>query len=194
MSGVTIVELLVALAVAGILFGSRDAEFRDFVERNRSAVLNQLIGALQTRGTQQSHCTPRRCVPVRRRRLRSTRQLAGGSTVFADRNANGQPIQARTSCVRFRRCRPVRVYWRSFRNRSFLQIKATGLTNWQNGHLLYCPNSASLRASRHRRCARTCHNATDRDRDGVVEDANGDPLTCPSAASTQRQVPGTLLN
>jgi type IV fimbrial biogenesis protein FimT len=185
MSGVTIVELLVTLAVAGVLLGLAVPNFRDFVERNRSAaVLNQLIGALQTArhaaitlhtavtlcpGSPTSGCGPRD-------------SWQAGAIVFADRNANGR-VDSGEDVLRSFPPLPngTRVYWRSFRNRNYLQIKATGLTNWQNGHLLYCPANGDVHFARAViiNAQGRVRNAADSDRDGVVEDANGDPLTCP---------------
>jgi len=74
-----------------------------------------------------------------------------------------------------------RVYWRSFRNRSYLQINATGLTNWQNGHLLYCPANGDVHFARAViiNAQGRVRNAADSNGDGIVEDANGDPLVCP---------------
>ena len=185
MSGVTIVELLVALALAGILLGLAIPGYRDFVERNRSvAVLNQLIGALQT--ARHAAITLRTAVtlcpgtPTLGCGLRDSWQ--NGAIVFADRNANGQ-LDSGDDVLRSFPSLPAgtRVYWRSFRNRSYLQMNATGLTNWQNGNLLYCPANGDVRFARAViiNAQGRVRKAADRNGDGIVEDANGDPLTCP---------------
>jgi type IV fimbrial biogenesis protein FimT len=184
MSGVTIVELLVALAVAGVLLGLALPNFRDFAERSRSAaVLNQLIGAVQT--ARHAAITLRTAVTL----CPGTAIGCGprdswhdGALVFADRNANGR-IDGGEEILRSFPPLPAgtRVYWRSFRNRSYLQINATGLTNWQNGHLLYCPANRNVHFARAViiNAQGRVRSAPDTNRDNIAEDANGDPLVCP---------------
>ena len=56
----------------------------------------------------------------------------------------------------------------------------TGLTDWQNGNMLVCPPDGNPRQARllvvnaHGRTRL----ATDNDGDGVVEGANGSPVSC----------------
>ena len=74
-----------------------------------------------------------------------------------------------------------RFYWRSFRNRSYLMIRPSGLTDWQNGNFLYCPESGDPRLARQiviNAQARVRH-ARDSDGDGIVEDARGRAVVCP---------------
>ena len=74
-----------------------------------------------------------------------------------------------------------RVYWRSFRNRSYLSFTSTGLTAWQNGSFRYCPLSGDPSLIREviLNPAGRLRRATDHDGDGVVEDATGAPVSCP---------------
>jgi type IV fimbrial biogenesis protein FimT len=185
MSGVTIIELLLAMAIAGILLGLAIPNFRDFVERNRSAaILNQLIGALQTtrHAAITLHTQVTLCPGTPSTGCGARDSWQDGALVFADHNANGR-VDAGEEILRSLPALPegTRVYWRSFRNRSYLQINATGLTNWQNGHLLYCPANGDVHFARAViiNAQGRVRNATDSNRDGIVEDANGDPVVCP---------------
>jgi type IV fimbrial biogenesis protein FimT len=183
--GITVAELLVALAVVGVLTGFAIPAFHGFIERNRATIaMNQLLGALQS--ARAAAVTLRSIVVV----------CPGGSAVvcgardswhlgmliFSDRNGDGR----RDPDEQVLRWLPGladggRIYWRSFRNRSYLQFNPSGLTNWQNGNLLYCPPSGDVHFAREviiNPAARP-RKAPDRNHDGIPEDANGQPVRCP---------------
>ncbi len=183
--GFTLAEMLVTVAVVGILSGLALPAFRTFVERNRSVVaLNQLVGSLQ--GARHAAVSLRTTVTLCPSATdvdcgeRDTWHL--GTLIFADRNANGR----READEHVLRWLPgfdtgARIYWRSFRNRSYLQIRPTGLTDWQNGNLLYCPADGDAHFARQviiNAQARP-RTAPDANHDGIAEDANGQPLRCP---------------
>ena len=183
--GLTLFELLVALAIVGVMTGLALPAFQGFVERNRAtAAVNSMLGAIQSAryaavmlrsavtvcpAASDAACSPR-----------DTWHL--GTLIFADRNANGRRD---TNEQVLRRLPPLdagaRIYWRSFRNRSYLQLSATGLTDWQNGHLLYCPPDGDPRFAREViiNAQARARVAPDSNHDGIAEDANGQPLRCP---------------
>jgi type IV fimbrial biogenesis protein FimT len=72
------------------------------------------------------------------------------------------------------------VFWRSFRNRPYLVFQPTGLTDWQNGHFLFCPASGNARDARQvvLNPQGRLRQMTDRDGDGIVEDTSGRPVRC----------------
>jgi type IV fimbrial biogenesis protein FimT len=183
--GITVAELLVALAVVGVLSGFALPAFQGFVARNRSAVeLNALLGTLQS--ARHASITQRAVMTVCPRAsptacgARDTWHL--GTLMFTDRNGDGgfDPGDA------LLRAGPgiesgARIYWRSFRSKSYLQFNPTGLTNWQNGTLLYCPPDGDPRFARAViiNPAGRARKAPDANRDGIPEDSNGTPLRCP---------------
>jgi type IV fimbrial biogenesis protein FimT len=183
--GVTIPELLVALAIVGVMTGFALPAFQGFVQQNRSAAaLNQLIGAVQfartaaiTMRTTVTLCPgqdPQTCGP------RDT--WHNGAIIFVDNDRNGRRGNAET-VLRTLPALPAgsRVYWRSFRNRSYLSFTSTGLTAWQNGSFRYCPpdNDPTLIREVILNPAGRLRRATDQDGDGVIEDATGEPVSCP---------------
>jgi type IV fimbrial biogenesis protein FimT len=184
--GFSLIELLVALAVAGVLLGLAWPAMRDFTAANRSAAaLNQMTGG--TQWARHAAITLRTTVMMCPGSA-AARQCGGrdtwheGTLIVADPNRNGR-IDAGEEILRV--MPPFegggRAYWRSFRNRSYLQFNATGLTHWQNGTLLYCPGD---NAARHARAviinaAGRARKAPDRNHDGIAEDASGKPLQCP---------------
>ncbi len=177
--------MLVALALVSVMTGMALPAFQGFVQQNRAtAALNQLLGALQSaRHAAITLRTPVTLCPsavATECGARDTWHL--GTLMFADGNANGR----RDANEQVLRWLPgvserARIYWRSFRNRSYLQIRPSGMTDWQNGNLLYCPPDGDPRYAREviLNAQARPRNAPDTDRDGIAEDADGLPLRCP---------------
>lgn len=194
-AGLTLVELLTTLAVAGILVTTASGGAAHLVDQHRaSTAVNQMLGAIRfARHAAVAHrsCTTL-CPADSAREYPSHEQSCGqrntwhnGALVFLDENANGR---FDGSDVLLRRLPPLgkgdRLYWRSFRNRSYLMIRPSGLTDWQNGNFLYCPQGGDSRFARQiviNAQARVRH-ARDSDGDGIVEDARGRPVRCPRSA------------
>ena len=211
-AGLTLVELLTTLAVAGILVASASGGAALLIEQHRaSAAVNQMLGAIRfARHAAVTHRSPVTLCPAGAQSLQpgsprgnpSNMSLQPGSPrgnpsnmscgrrntwhngalVFLDRNANGRFDGKDVLLRRMPRLQEGdRFYWRSFRNRTHLMIRPDGLTDWQNGNLLYCPESGDPRFARQiviNVQARVRH-ARDSDGDGIVEDARGRPVACP---------------
>ena len=182
--GLTLIELLIGLAVAAVLLGLAIPTFNDFVARNRSAAaINQFVGAMylgrQSAVSFRSTVTLCPGTPAAGCGPRDSWHL--GSLLFIDRNADGR-LDADDAIIRGVPALPTgtRLSWRSFRNRSYLQFMSTGLTNWQNGTLLYCPPGGDPRFARAAivNAQGRVRTARDRDGDGTPEDASGNPLDC----------------
>ena len=191
-AGLTLLELLTTLAVAGILVASASGGATRLIEQHRAgAAVNQMLGAVRfTRHAAVTHRSFATLCPAGDARPERPSQPGcgrrntwhNGALVFLDRNANGR-FDGKD--VLLRRIPPLqdgdRFYWRSFRNRSHLMLRPDGLTDWQNGNLLYCPESGDPRFARQiviNAQARVRH-ARDSDGDGIVEDARGRPVACP---------------
>ena len=194
-AGLTLVELLTTLAVAGILVASASGGAGHLLGQHRaSAAVNQMLGAIRfARHAAVAHRSPATLCPADGAQSLQpgspSQESCGrrntwhnGALVFLDRNANGR---FDGSDVLLRRMPPLgegeRFYWRSFRNRSYLMIRPSGLTDWQNGNFLYCPESGDPRLARQiviNAQARVRH-ARDSDGDGIVEDARGRAVVCP---------------
>ena len=182
--GITLVEILTTLAVAATLTGLAVVPMADLISRHRSAAaMNQMIGAVAfTRNAAITHRTTATLCPGANNQCGTRNHWHEGAMTFADANHDGR--RGRDEAVL--RAYPAmaegaRMYWRSFRNRSYLQITARGLTNWQNGHLLYCPPDGDVRYARQViiNAQGRARVATDIDGDGIIEDAQGRDLVCP---------------
>ena len=197
--GLTLVELLTTLAVAGILVASASGGAAHLIEQHRAgAAVNQMLGAVRfARHAAVAHRTSATLCPAdgaqslqpgsargnpSQERCGRRNTWHNGALVFLDRNANGRFDGSDALLRRMPRLREGdRFYWRSFRNRSYLMIRPSGLTDWQNGNFLYCPESGDPRFARQiviNAQARVRH-ARDSDGDGIVEDARGRAVECP---------------
>ncbi len=191
-SGLTLVELLTTLAVAGILVASASGGAGHLVEQHRaSAAVNQMLGAVRfARHAAVTHRAFATLCPAEGAQPGGPSQhdcgrrntWHNGALVFLDRNANGRFDGEDVLLRRVPRLREGdRFYWRSFRNRTYLMIRPNGLTDWQNGNLLYCPENGDPTYARQivvNAQARVRH-ARDSDGDGIVEDSRGRPVACP---------------
>ena len=189
-AGLTLVELLTTLAVAGILVATASGGAAHLVGQHRAgAAVNQMLGAIRfARHAAVTHRSPATLCPAdgaRQNKCGRRNTWHNGALVFLDENANGR---FDGGDVLLRRLPPLgegdRFYWRSFRNRSYLMIRPSGLTDWQNGNFLFCPRGGDPRYARQiviNAQARVRH-ARDGDGDGIVEDARGRPVTCPRSA------------
>jgi type IV fimbrial biogenesis protein FimT len=177
--------LLVSLAIlAGLASLAGPGMIRLVQQERSSAALNQLLGAVHlarssaiTRGAIVTLCPS-----ANGETCAGRNQWHEGAIVFSDEDRDGR----RDADDALLRVLPgfadsSRVYWRSFRNKSYLQINGRGMTNWQNGHFLYCPANRDPRLARQLilNAQARVRKAPDRDGDGIAEDANGDPLECP---------------
>ena len=197
--GLTLVELLTTLAVAGILVASASGGAAHLIEQHRAgAAVNQMLGAVRfARHAAVAHRSSTTLCPADGAQSLQPGSARGypsqescgrrntwhnGALVFLDRNANGRFDGSDALLRRMPRLQEGdRFYWRSFRNKSYLMIRPSGLTDWQNGNLLYCPESGDPRFARQiviNAQARVRH-ARDSDGDGIVEDAKGRAVECP---------------
>jgi len=182
--GFTVIELMATLAVAALLLSLAAPSFQRLIATHRSAAaMNQMAGAVNlarslavTSGAVVTLC------PGRGSECLGRDQWHRGALIFVDHNRNG----TLDADERVDRALPPlepgeRIYWRSFRNRTYLQFHARGYTRWQNGNFLYCSpgGDAGLARMAIINPPGRLRSARDRDGDGVVEDAAGRPVVCP---------------
>lgn len=181
--GYSLVELMVALAVAGLLLGIAVPEFRDLIAAQRAtARINTVAGAIQTaRHLAIAQNAVAVMCPGQGPACAGRDQWHLGTLIFADRDGDRQVDEGELVAARLPKLdEGERLVWRSFRNRTFLQFRGTGLTDWQNGNFQYCPANGDPRLARQLilNAQGRVRQALDRDGDGIREDARGRPLTC----------------
>ncbi|MDE0350900.1 MAG: GspH/FimT family pseudopilin [Gammaproteobacteria bacterium] len=185
MRGATLIELLTALAVAGVLLAWGGVEATRLLAAFRAdAAVAQMLGAVRfaRHAAVERRGTVTLC-PAAADRCGRRNDWHRGALVFLDRNSDGRRSPDETMLRRLPRLRDgERVYWRSFRNRTSLSMLPTGLTDWQNGNFLYCPPGGDPRYARQLilNAQGRIRQARDSDGDGVREDAAGRALACPA--------------
>ena len=181
-SGFTLIELLIVVAMSGILLGLALPAFHDMIERNRATTaVNWLIGSVAfTRNNALLQNTMVTLCPS----INGTTcggDWQDGSIAFTDLNADRQINGSDALLKRF--VSPARngsIRWRSFRNRRYLQMTSSGMTNHQNGNFVYCSEDRNPKFSRQIIINKPGRPriAYDKNGDGLVEDRYGKPLRC----------------
>jgi type IV fimbrial biogenesis protein FimT len=181
--GFTLSELLVTLAIAAAAMTLAAPAFDDLLAAQRAtAAQNQIAGAIATARTESilQHQAVTLC-PGHDRACLGRDQWHHGALVFVDADRNGRIDPGERVVMALPPLRSgERLYWRSFRNRSFLQFLPHGYTAWQNGSFLYCPGNGRARHARLVivNAQGRVRLARDTDGDGIAEDADGNPLRC----------------
>ncbi len=155
----------------------------DFIAAHRAtAAANAIVGAVNlARASAIVHGITVTFCPRNGDQCGRKKHWPQGGLIYADRNNNGRwdSQEALFGAMPALEDRAT-LYWRAFRNRSYLQFSAKGYTAWQNGTFQYCPASKEARHSRAViiNAQGRVVLARDSDGDGIIEYANGDPLSC----------------
>ena len=180
-SGLSLIELMIALGVAALLASLASPGFARFIAGQRAtATMNDFAAAIaiarSTAIIRRSHVVL--CPGTERCGRRNSWQ--DGALVFADDNRNGRRDADERLITRVPGFEHGSVRWRSFRNRTAIRFTPRGLTDWQNGHFVYCPANGDARAARMLivNVAGRVRVARDKDHNGIREGADGRDLTC----------------
>lgn len=158
-------------------------DFAAFIERQTTvAATGRIMSALRlTRNTAITHRTTATFCPWNQIQQSCDTNWQKTSAVFLDRNSNGH-FDPEDTVARHLPALPEgsQVEFRSFRRKDFFQINGSGITNYQNGHFLYCPPSGNPAHASRIIIAVTgrLRLAHDTDNDGIAEDGQGKPIQC----------------
>lgn len=182
--GLTLLELLMVLAIVSILFNYALPSLSKIIARSTNLTLSyQLINLVQYARTAAitKHQTVTLCGS-------SDGVICDGSwsnkiLVFLDIESNGQ-IDKNDLVLQVATTAPQNgsLLWRSFRNKSYLQLLPTGTTYFQNGNFLYCPqnqdphNAFTLILNTSGRLRQ----GLDHNHNGIPEGSDGKDITCPN--------------
>jgi len=180
--GLTVVELLIVLAIAGLLAGLANTAWRSHVAGSRAtAAINGLAASVAiARSAAISGRRSIRFCPGKTPACGTRNTWHAGGVVFADLD-DDRIVDADESVIA---SLPAfdhgHITWRSFRNRADLVFTPHGITDWLNGSFLYCHVSGDARHARMLilNSAGRARQAPDRNGDGIREDASGKPLRC----------------
>ena len=180
--GVTLVELLAAMAVIAILFSYALPGLTHLLARNHAAItVNWLLTGIHFA----RHAAIVKRVTVTLCPSADGQRCGGewheGMIAFTDRNQDAE-LGSRDRVLQVFRspANGSTIRWRSFRNRQYLQMTKDGLTNYQNGNFVYCSRDRDPRYARQVviNVAGRPRVSRDHDGDGIVEDVRGKQLKC----------------
>ncbi|NKB97401.1 MAG: prepilin-type N-terminal cleavage/methylation domain-containing protein [Pseudomonadales bacterium] len=179
-NGLSLIELLVAVTIAGILLGSMLFSSSKLIGTKRTETDRDKFATLiQTSRAAAIHLNhPVILCPDDTTGCGARNSWHRGTIAFADKNHNAlydgdDPIVG--SLPRL----SSDVEWRSFRNRNYLRFLPTGTTDWQNGHFKFCPQIIDQSALQLvLNAAGRLYYSKDEDGDGIHEDVQGRDLSC----------------
>jgi len=179
--GFTLIELIVVLTIFAISLSIAAPSMNSFMVRNRiTAQVNKL--AIAIRMARESAIMKNYIVTLCRSADQT--QCGGkwheGMILFADKNRDHRFNDTDTLITAFEKFPEGDViFWRSFRNRQYLQMSPRGTTRYQNGTFTYCPKEG-LKYARGIiiNAAGRVKFTKDRNSDGIDEGADNRPLRC----------------
>ena len=191
--GMSLLELLTSLALMGIFIGFTIFQFPSLVTKYKSRTdVDQFISIINiarhsaiTRGINVTMCPLQQNIrPPYNPKCGKRNTWHNGTLVFTDKNLNRKIDREDEIIAQLSPLEDINIKWRAFRNRSYLRFTPKGLTEWQNGHFLFCPTGFNNLAQNKYaiqlvlNSAGRVYRSKDRDGDGIHEDVRGRPLLC----------------
>lgn len=181
-TGYSIIEMTGVIAIIAITFSLTAPSLHSMIERNKAANgINWIIRAINmTRISAVDFGALTTLCPT------TDDMTCGGKwhdriMIFTDSN-DDRRINGRDKIVTYLNFpyEGATLKWRAFRNRQYLQMTASGFTNYQNGNFVYCSGDQDLRFARQivLNMQGRVKRSYDRNNDGLVEDRYGRHLRC----------------
>jgi len=180
--GLTLLELLFTLGIAALLASMAIPAFANMAKRSNSLTLAyELVGLVQFARTEAINQQVTVTLCGSRDGLICTNDWSKTILVFTDYNNNGamdgsDALLRSTASLK----NGETLYWRSFRNKAYLQMEPNGMTYFQNGNFTYCPADGNehfalhwiINVSGHLRIA------GDYNKNGIPDMADGKDISC----------------
>lgn len=182
--GYTLIELLMTLCIMSILFSLALPSFASVIRHVQSeTVMNAFFNAYQlARSTAVSQRQPVvLCAKANAQACGS--DWTRGSLVFADPNNNRMLDKDERLLIEL--AAPPegsRLTMRAALNKQYLRFMANGMLENTAGSMVYCPPNGTARDARNVIFSRNgrLRFGYDKNHDGMAENAEGQPLSCPS--------------
>jgi len=183
-NGFSLIELLISMLIVSVMMSFAIPSSQMFLAgRHSEQVLATLRSTINfARQTAIALNAPVIMCPKANNGCGPRNTWHNGAIVFADFDNDHQPGPNDFIATHMQPISHGRIYWRAFRNRSYLKFTGRGLTDWQNGHLIYCADDGDLTQARQvtLNYAGRTYSSSDTNGDGIHEDGAGRPLRCPS--------------
>ncbi|MCH1551126.1 MAG: GspH/FimT family pseudopilin [Pseudomonadales bacterium] len=180
--GFSLVELCVTLAVAGVLSGLALHNLPQWINQHHAdTTLRSIRTAINlARHTAINHQDQVIICPNRQGQCGPRNSWHHGMLIFLDDDRSRDYSSGDVIIAQLAGIKHGRIFWRAFRNRSYLLFTGQGITDWQNGHFLYCPSDANPANARQLivNAAGRTYPSKDTDGDGHHENIRGSALQC----------------
>jgi type IV fimbrial biogenesis protein FimT len=181
----TLIELLITLCIAVILTSLAAPSFASLMRSTQSAtVINSLASGFQLARTSAITYSQPVVFCARQTDTACGTDWNNGSLVFTDKNNNNQlDIEERALANIPATPTGSKIKISTFGNRKYLRFNAMGfLENYTAGNIVFCPPGGTARDARNLIFTRMgrLRFGTDINSDGIRENAEGQPLSCPS--------------
>ena len=182
-TGFSLIELLISLSIVALLLMQTDHPF--FSQSRLRHDIDDTMGELASLIAMARATAITENVMVTLCRSSDGQRCLGrwdqGSILFTDANAdrvinNNDRLLFRTGAPKAAGS----LSFNSFRNRQYLQLTPRGATNSQNGNFTFCPSNGDPTMARQLIINVTgrARHARDTDKDGIVENSEGKPVSC----------------
>ena len=180
--GLSLIELLLGLLIISVLASISFRQLPSWISQLRAdAALNSLRGGLNiARHTAIVRSVDVIMCPRAGNDCGPRNSWHHGTLVFEDHDSDRAYTEGDVIVTQLPPITSGQVEWRAFRSRSYLRFTSRGMTDWQNGHLRYCPDDGDVRQARQvvLNYAGRTYASRDADGDGIHEDVQGAPLVC----------------
>ena len=178
----TLIEMMITVAIAGILLGASAPSVNGFITKNQVASqVNRLVGVINIA---RSYAITRKVVMTlcpSANGLSCSKNWSQGQILFTDKNHN----RIKDNDDQIIKVLPKLpdnhlLTWKVFQNKKYLQYSPTGITRYQNGTFRYCVDGENLTYNRALivSVSGRVRLSQDTNGDGVHEDRDGKPVIC----------------
>jgi len=180
-AGLTLIELLIAITIISILFGSALPSFTDLLEKKKvDANVQRLTQTLQLSRTTAINENLKVTICPINQSLVCSSNWSSGYMSFIDKDGDRQYNDDDELLFQFySQDEKARINWRAFGHRRSLQWLETGITNHQNGtfELCYDDDEMKSRALFLTKAGRVRF-SKDTNGDGIHESSTGSAISC----------------
>jgi type IV fimbrial biogenesis protein FimT len=183
--GFTLAEMVISLSILAVIITLAVPSFANLVKSNRaSALTNNLLTSLHMARSESIRQNRPVTMCKSSDRLHCSGRWGDGWILFSDADRNrridadqGDRMLAVADAVGS----SLKLSWNGFRSDNYVQFSSMGFIHSNNGTFKICPPDNDVRQARAviiNRVGRA-RVSSDRDNDGIHEDARGKPLVCP---------------